>query len=50
MVILEVNKIITKKIIELTPNIPIISEETSDNKSINNLKRFLVNRSNRWNL
>ena len=37
---LEVNKIITKKIIELTPNIPIVSEETSDNKSINNLKDF----------
>ena len=30
---LEVNKIITKKIKTLTPNIPIISEETSDNKS-----------------
>ena len=37
---LEVNKIVTKKIIELTPNIPIISEETSENKSINNLKDF----------
>jgi 3'(2'), 5'-bisphosphate nucleotidase len=37
---LEVNKIITKKIIELTPDIPIISEETSDNKSMNNLKNF----------
>ena len=37
---LEVNKIITKKIKELTPDIPIISEETSDNKSINNLKDF----------
>ena len=37
---LEVNKIITKKIIELTPDIPIISEETTDNKSINNLKNF----------
>ena len=30
---LEVNKIITKKLKELTPSIPIISEETSDNKS-----------------
>ena len=30
---LEVNEIITKKITELTPTIPIISEETSDNKS-----------------
>ena len=46
MVILEVNKIITKKITELTPTIPIISEETSDNKSEKNLKRFLVDRSN----
>jgi len=37
---LEVNKILTKKISELTPNIPIISEETSENKSINNLENF----------
>ena len=37
---LEVNKIITKKILELTPNIPIISEETSDNKSKSNLLNF----------
>ena len=37
---IEVNNIITKKIIELTPNIPIISEETSDNKSIKDLKDF----------
>jgi len=37
---LEVNKIITKKILELTPNILIVSEEASDNKSINNLKDF----------
>jgi len=37
---LEVNKILTKKISELTPNIPIISEETSDNKSMNNLENF----------
>ena len=37
---LEVNKIITKKIIELTPTIPIISEETSENKSIKDLKDF----------
>ena len=37
---LEVNKIITKKIKELTPRIPIISEETSDNKSVNNLMDF----------
>ena len=37
---LEVNKIITKKINELTPHIPIVSEETSDNKSIKNLNDF----------
>ena len=37
---LKVNEIITKKILELTHNIPIISEETSDNKSINDLKDF----------
>ena len=37
---IEINKIITKKITELTPDIPIVSEETSDNKSINNLKNF----------
>ena len=37
---LEVNKIITKKISELTPSIPIVSEETSENRSIKNLKDF----------
>mgnify|MGYP001239358457 FL=1 len=37
---LEVNKIIRKKLEELTPSIPIISEETSDNKLINDLKNF----------
>ncbi len=37
---LEVNKLITKKIIELTPEIPIISEETSENKSKKDLKNF----------
>ena len=37
---LEVNKIITKKILNLTPNIPIISEETSDNKSLKDLNSF----------
>ena len=37
---LEVNKIILEKINELTPNIPIISEETSENKSIKNLENF----------
>mgnify|MGYP005709297371 CR=1 FL=1 len=30
---LEVNKIVTQKLLELTPNIPIVSEETSHNKS-----------------
>ena len=29
---LEVNRIITKKILELTPDLPIVSEETSHNK------------------
>ena len=38
---IEVNKIITSKIIELTPNIPIISEETSNNKTLENLKDLL---------
>ena len=37
---LEVNKFITKKISEITPDIPIISEETSDNKDNNKLKDF----------
>ena len=37
---LEVNKIITDKIKKLTPNIPIISEETSENKSSTNLNDF----------
>jgi len=37
---LEVNKFITKKISEITPNIPIISEETSDNKDNTQLKDF----------
>ena len=37
---LEVNKIITKKIKELSPELPIISEETSDNKMNNNLRDF----------
>ena len=35
---LEVNKLLTSKIKELTPNIPIISEETVDFKKENNLK------------
>ena len=37
---LEVNKFISKKISEVTPNLPIISEETSENKDILNLKDF----------
>jgi len=37
---LEVNKIITEKIKKLTPDIPIISEETSDNKSNKDLTNF----------
>ena len=37
---LEVNKLIIKKINQLNPNVPLISEETSENKSNNNLKNF----------
>ena len=37
---LEVNDLITKKISEITPDIPIISEETSDNKNNSSLKDF----------
>ena len=37
---LEVDKILSKKIIELTPNIPIVSEESSSNKSKDNLIDF----------
>jgi len=37
---LEVNKFITQKISEITPDIPIISEETSDNKNNLILKDF----------
>ena len=37
---IEVNKIVTKKLLELTPDIPIVSEETSHNKSKNDLKDF----------
>ena len=37
---LEVNKLITKKISEITPDIPIVSEETSDNKNNTKLKDF----------
>ena len=37
---LEVNRIITKKLLELTPNLPIVSEETSHNKSAKDLTDF----------
>jgi len=37
---IEVNKIVSKKLKELTPSIPIISEETSDNKLTKDLKNF----------
>ncbi len=37
---IEVNKILTRKILSLTPEIPIISEETKDNKNSKNLKNF----------
>ena len=37
---LEVNKIITDKIREINPKLPIVSEETSDNKSIKGLNDF----------
>jgi 3'(2'), 5'-bisphosphate nucleotidase len=37
---IEVNKFITKKISEITPDIPIISEETSDNRDNTQLKDF----------
>ena len=37
---LEVNKLITEKISEITPDIPIISEETLDNRNNSKLKDF----------
>ena len=37
---LEVNKLITTKINQLNPDIPLVSEETSENKSNTNLKNF----------
>jgi len=37
---LEVNNIITDKIKKITPDLPIVSEETSENKSTNDLKNF----------
>ena len=37
---IEVNNILTKKISELTPEIPIVSEESSKNKDNNKLKTF----------
>ena len=37
---LEINKLISKKISEITPEIPIISEESLENKDKSNLKNF----------
>ena len=37
---IEVNKILTKKISEITPNIAIVSEENSEHKDDKNLKNF----------
>ena len=37
---LEVNKILIKKIKEVTPLMPIVSEETTDNKSVKGLRDF----------
>ena len=37
---LEVNRIITKKLLELTPDLPIVSEESSHNKSTKDLTNF----------
>ena len=37
---LEVNKILSERIFKLTPKIPIVSEETPDNKSKKNLEHF----------
>ena len=37
---IEVNKILTNKIKEITPNITIVSEESSSHKTDNNLKNF----------
>ena len=37
---IEINKIIIKKILDLTPNLPIVSEETFHNKSTKNLTDF----------
>ena len=37
---IEVNKILTEKIINITPGIPIVSEESSKNKSNSNLNTF----------
>ena len=37
---IEINKILIKKLKELTPSIPIISEETTENKLVKDLKNF----------
>ena len=39
---IEVNKILTKKISEITPNIVIVSEENTNHKKDNNLENFWV--------
>ena len=39
---IEVNNILTKAIKTLTPNIPILSEETSENKNKINLSNLLL--------
>ena len=46
---LAVDNILRNKIKSITPNIPIISEETVNFNIKNKDKRFLVSRSNRWN-
>ena len=45
---LKVNELITDKIKNLTPNIPIVSEETVDLNVKNRAKIFMAHRSYRW--
>ena len=40
---IEVNKLLTKEITKITPEIPIISEESLENKDKSNLKNFQLN-------
>ena len=42
---IQVNNLLTSKIKKITPNIPIVSEEDSANKSNQNLKTFFTNLS-----